>query len=247
MNTYKADLHIHSVLSPCGDLEMSPANIIQAAVYQNLDIIAITDHNSTLNCEVIKQLGKEKGILVIPGAEVTSREEVHCLAYFGDNESCLHFQEYLEAYLPPIPNTVDKFGYQVVVNREEEILLHYPHLLINGINQSLDQIGDKIHSLGGIFIPAHIDRPKFSLISQLGFIPPDLRADAFEISRHSQTSDMIKSSKWLKEKTFIRSSDAHFTDDIGKDFTHFHMNRCCFEEIKMAINKSNGFYTSISI
>ncbi|MDO9510210.1 MAG: PHP domain-containing protein [Bacteroidales bacterium] len=240
MNTYRADLHIHTVLSPCGDLEMSPVNILDAAKKQNIQIIGICDHNTTLQCEVIQKIAGKYDIMVLPGAEVTSREEVHCLSFFPDTDSLNNFQQYLELHIPHIPNDIDKFGYQLVVDEKENICLNYPWLLISGIDQTVDQISRKVHSLGGIFIPAHIDRPKYSLISQLGFIPPDIEADAFEISRHTTTEAMVHLAPWLKNKTFIRSSDAHYLQDIGRNFSQFHMYERSFIEIKKALNNEDG-------
>ena len=94
MNFYKGDLHIHSVLSPCGDLNMSPVNIIDEALKKGLHLIAITDHNSTRHCELSISLGEEKGLFVIPGCEITSKEEVHCLVFLEDLEIYILLHEF---------------------------------------------------------------------------------------------------------------------------------------------------------
>lgn len=118
----RADLHIHTVLSPCGDLEMSPLSILEAARKQKLDIIGITDHNSTRQSKIIRDAAKAFGIFVLTGAEVTTQEEAHCLAFFADDARLDVFQEYLDKHLPDFPNNPEKFGYQVVVDTQDQIL-----------------------------------------------------------------------------------------------------------------------------
>ena len=126
MTLYRADLHIHTCLSPCGSLDMSPTVIVETALARGLDIIAITDHNSTLQCCEIQALGAEAGLTVFAGAEVCTREEAHCLALFGTEDSRAAFQEYLDRYLPPVPNDPERFGDQVWVNRNDEIMGEAP-------------------------------------------------------------------------------------------------------------------------
>ena len=113
MKMYRTDLHIHTVLSPCGGLEMSPEQIVEAAIAKGLDIIAITDHNSTRQCKAVIEAGEERGLKVFGGAEVNTREEVHCLTLFEDIETLTVFQEYLDDFLPDIPNDPDSFGHQI--------------------------------------------------------------------------------------------------------------------------------------
>ncbi|PKO99586.1 MAG: histidinol-phosphatase, partial [Bacteroidetes bacterium HGW-Bacteroidetes-9] len=182
MKVFIADLHIHTILSPCGSLEMSPKVIVEAAKSKKLDIIGITDHNSTRQCRVVAGEAIKAGITVYCGVEVTTKEEVHCLAFFENFEKLDEFQHYLDVNLPDIKNDTALFGYQVVVNEAEEIVNEEEKLLISAINKSIDQVETEVHRLDGIFIPAHVNRPKYSLISQLGFIPPDLKFDALELS-----------------------------------------------------------------
>ena len=240
MKKFRADLHMHTVLSPCGDLEMSPANIVRKASERGIDILGITDHNSTLHAPLIKELASREGIMVLMGAEVTTKEEVHCLCFFENEELLSQFQEYLNQHLPNIPNDPDRFGYQVVVNEEEEITDEIDCLLISGLNQGIEEIEKKVHALNGLFIPAHINKTVNSIISQLGFLPPDLKVDALEISQHTTKSEFIKKNKCLKNYNFIQSSDAHYIDNIGNAWTNFFMERRSFEEIKMALAGIDG-------
>ena len=240
MKEFRADLHIHTVLSPCGSLEMSPRNIIQQALEKGIDIIGITDHNSTRQCQAVVNEAVKSGITVFCGAEVTTKEEVHCLAFFENFDILKAFQDYLDNHLPEIMNNPDIFGYQVVVDEEENIAFEEPRLLISGLNQSIDQLEAEIHKLGGIFIPAHVNRPKYSLISQLGFIPPDLRADAFELSKHVETEEFLKKYPYLRGKTFVRNSDAHHPETIGESFTILVMEEATIAEFRMALLNENG-------
>jgi hypothetical protein len=232
---YRADLHIHSVLSPCADLEMSPINIINKAKERKLDIIGITDHNSTKQCKVTKEIGEKNGIFVLCGAEITTKEEVHCLTFFENLEKLSAFQKYIEIHLPKINNDVQRFGYQLIVDEDENIIDEEEFLLHSALNVSIDALAEKVHELKGLFIPAHVNRPKFSLISQLGFIPPDIKADAFEITKHLSRKDFYKQYAYLKNKTVLQNSDAHFLDAIGEITTLFEMNEISFAEISKAL------------
>lgn len=240
MNTYRADLHMHTILSPCGDLFMSPAAIIKQAAKKGLDIIGITDHNATRQSKLIHELGKQQGIFVLCGAEVTSKEEAHCLCFFPDFEKLDVFQEYLDIHLPAIMNDTDKFGFQVCVNLDEDIVFQEDRLLISALDQSIDQISNKVYELGGIFIPAHINRPMYSVVSQLGFIPPDLKFDALELSRHISVEEFKKQNKYLIKEVFIKNSDAHFVDDIGSVYSEYTMQSRSFDELKLALHNLQG-------
>jgi PHP family Zn ribbon phosphoesterase len=245
MNLFRADLHVHTVLSPCGDLEMSPAAIVETAARRGIDILGIADHNSTKHGPLVSKLAQKKGIFVLCGAEVTTREEAHCLAFFENFEILTAFQQYLDRHLPDIKNNPKYFGYQVVLDEEEMIVEEEERLLISGLDQSLDQIEEEVHRLGGLFIPAHIDRPIFSLTSQLGFVPPGIKADALEISRFTTPEQISEQFPWIASYTFIRSSDAHHPDAIGSGITVFEMERRSFDEIRKALHRTDNRSTHI--
>ncbi|MFA6403067.1 MAG: PHP domain-containing protein [Salinivirgaceae bacterium] len=235
LTTYRADLHIHSLLSPCGDLEMSPANIVAEACRKGLNIIGITDHNTTRQALLIKQLGEKQGLFVLCGAEVTTREEAHCLSFMPDEASLEIFQHYLDAHLPDIKNDSEQFGFQVCVDKNEQIIYEEERLLISALDQSLEQVEQKVHELGGIFIPAHINRPRFSLISQLGFVPTDLPVDALELSKHTTIEAFKAANAYLADYAFIQNSDAHFVNDIGTVFNLLTLSHRSFEEVRKAL------------
>jgi 3',5'-nucleoside bisphosphate phosphatase len=240
MKNYRTDFHIHTLLSPCGSLEMSPCNIIHRAREMQLDIIAITDHNATHHCALAAKLGSEAGIMVIAGAEVTTREEVHCLALFETDEAVTAFQAFLDAHLPFIPNNPEKFGDQVVIDEEEMIIEQPAALLLSALTAGIDEVERQVHALNGLFIPAHINRPSYSLISQLGFVPVGLKADAMEVHRKSNLEEVRATHRIDPSVTLLKSSDAHHLQDIGKGYSEFYMAEATFSEIRLALAGLNG-------
>ncbi|OJV38411.1 MAG: histidinol-phosphatase [Bacteroidia bacterium 43-41] len=231
---FKADLHIHTCLSPCGSLEMSPWNIVQTALEKGLDIIAITDHNSTQNVRPCVEIGEKLGIFVIPGCEVNTQEEVHCLCYFPGLEAMERFQQYLDEKIPDIKNEPALFGYQVAVDRDDVIVYEEERSLYTGIRDDIESVQQKVHSLGGVFVPAHIDRMKNGIYGQLGFIPFDLQYDALEISRRMQPEDFLRQHPEIASKKILRSSDAHFLNHIASVHTVLEMERPDWESFKKA-------------
>lgn len=240
MPLYKADMHIHTVLSPCGDLMMSPQNIVEQALLCNINILAITDHNSTKMCKIVAEVAEEKGITVIPGVEITTKEEAHCLAYFYNYEQVNEIQKYIDEHLPFIQNSTEKFGYQLVVDKDEMIVEEVDTLLITALDVSIDKIEQKVHEIGGVFVPAHIDRPKYSILSQLGFIPPDLRFEALELSRYTTTEEFGKKFPMYSKFTFTQSSDAHFIENIGDAYTIYNIENPTLEEIVKAFKNQDS-------
>lgn len=236
MKYFKADLHIHTCLSPCGDLDMSPRNIVRTAVDKGLDIIAITDHNSTRNVGTCVEIGKKENIFVIPGCEVNTQEEVHCLCYFPDLDVLSLFQDYLDEKISNIKNDTDLFGYQVAVDENDVIVYEEERSLYTGIRDDIESLQQKVHSLGGIFAPAHIDRLKNGIYGQLGFIPFDLKCDALEISPRITTDDFLKLHPEIASKKILRSSDAHFLNQIASVHTDFYMEELNWESFKAAFS-----------
>lgn len=242
MNPFKADLHIHTVLSPCGDLEMSPDAIVTRALDQKLDIIAITDHNSTRQAKVVRKLAEPHGIKVFCGAEVTTKEEAHVLAIFEEDEAVDAFQVYLDEHLPDIMNDVHKFGYQVAVDENNDIVFEEERLLISALDQSVDQIEAKVHALGGLFIPAHVDKFKFSIVQQLGFLPFDLKVDAVELSPRTMADEYKAKNSYMQKYSFVNNSDAHYLEQIGTSYTYFYLEHRTLSEMKLALtNQQDRF------
>ena len=224
---FAADLHIHSCLSPCGDLSMSPAEITRRAAKLGLAAAALTDHNSALNAPAFAAACVREKIIPFFGIEITTMEEVHVLALFETPEQALKLGELIYAALPPIPNNPQKFGDQVYVNDAEEIAGEAEKLLITAADITLDEAARRIRSLDGLFIPAHIDRPSFSLKSQLGFIPK-MDYDALEITAWPPVTGAA-------DLPLISSSDAHYPDDIGKRLTFFEAEKVSFHAFREAL------------
>jgi len=208
LKSYVADLHNHSCLSPCGDLEMSPRNLARKAREKGIDILALTDHNSALNCPAFEAACKEMDILGIFGLEITTIEEIHVLALFEQVSQALDMGECISRHYSSFPNRPEKMGDQVYVDAEENILGEVELNLAQGASAfTLEDLGKEIHDREGLFIPAHIDRPSFSLISQLGFIPA---------GPYNALEAMNRQSFSLQPYPVICGSDAHYIQDIGK-------------------------------
>ena len=233
MPDIKADLHIHSCLSPCGDLFMSPALIAEKAAAAGLAAAAVTDHNSALNCRAFETCCRRRGILPVFGMEVTSIEEAHVLCLFGSPDPAEELGRLVYERLPDIPNIPEKFGDQVFVDADENILGEVDKYLVSAAEISLDELLETVHGLGGLFIPAHIDKPVFSIPSQLGFLP-DMDYDALEtttIPCPVETSGHV----------LIRNSDAHYPDDIAGRYTVYRTDDLSFDSIRKALEDGACF------
>jgi len=241
MKTYRADFHIHTVLSPCASLEMSPINIIDKAKENKIDIIGITDHNSTKQCKITKEIGEKKGVYVLCGAEITTIEEIHSLTFFENLVKLEEFQKFIDKVQPDIKNDVNIFGYQLVVDEQENIIEEEERSLFASLNVSIDDLADVVHQLGGLFIPAHIDRQRFSIISQLGFVPFDIKADLFEISKNTTSEAILAKFQYLDKFNFIQNSDSHFLDTIGSIYNLLELDEINFKSISYALKKNNKF------
>lgn len=189
--------------------------------------MALTDHNSARNCPAFEAACRHAGVVPIFGLEVTSREEVHLLALFETVESALDFGEWVYARLPEIPNDPERFGDQVVVDVEEVILDEVTKFLLPGIEASIDEIGGEAHRRGGLFIPAHIDRSAYSMVSQLGFLPEG-NYDAVEITRWPPEAG-------AERYTLICDSDAHYLEDVAKRTFRFEADTPSFASLRNAL------------
>jgi 3',5'-nucleoside bisphosphate phosphatase len=236
---FKADLHIHSCLSPCSDWEMSPAKIVQRSLEVGLDLIAVCDHNSAENAGAVMRAGKKNGLWVLPGLEVCSKEEVHILALFEELGQALAIQEYVYAHLPG-ENKPEVFGCQIVANEAEEVLAENPRLLIGATQLSLYDIVQKTHELGGISLCSHVDRPAYGIINQLGFIPDNLDIDGVEVSYRVRLADAPQRVPGIEHLPCVTASDAHFLNDIGKAWTVLRMAGLNLQEIRMALSAKDG-------
>ena len=220
----KFDLHIHSCLSPCANLEMSPGEIVARAKAAGMDGIALTDHQSARNCPAIAECAKRAGLACLYGLEVQTAEEVHTVALFDTAEQALAMTDFVYAAMPKRVNDPETFGDQPVVTWDDDIVELEWRILAMGCRHFIPETAAKVHELGGLYIAAHIDRPNFSVLGTLGSIPepttdhqsPITYFDAVELSR---TAD---ESIWLPQASkyaVTRSSDAHNLDDVARVWT----------------------------
>lgn len=208
------DLHIHSALSPCADNEMTPNNIVNMAYIKGLNIIAVTDHNSVENCEAVIKCAKKAGIEAIPGMELETSEEVHLVCLFKDLEKALAMQDIVYKALPDMDNREDIFGQQLIMDEEDNVKGSLKRMLITATSLSIEEVFRKVRLLGGVVIPAHVDRDSYSMISNLGGIPEELGIKHLEISRMCELDRFLDANPMLKGYKFIRNSDAHTLGDI---------------------------------
>lgn len=205
------DLHIHSCLSPCGDDDMTPNNIVNMALIKGLDVIAITDHNTGKNARVICEIGDQAGLTVIPGMEVQTKEEVHVLCYFPSISDLEAFDLALESYRLLIPNRPDHFGKQQIMNHEDQCVAEYPYALIVSIEISIEQLIRLCKTHHGVCVPAHVNKSANSIFANLGFIPPDLDVKTVEIYLKSPLNETL-----VKGYRRIFNSDAHYLEHISE-------------------------------
>ncbi len=227
--TVRADLHIHSCLSPCGDLSMSPRTIVSTAKLRGLDLIALTDHNTARNVPAFAAACSRAQLAALYGCEVTSVEEVHVLALFADPRAAIRFGDEVYASLPGDRRDPERYGDQVVVDEDETIVETLDSYLIAATPFPLDEIGSRIHAAGGLYVPAHIDRSAFSVWSQLEFLPPD-DYDAVEVTG---VAGRIESGDY----PLTCSSDAHQPDAIGRPWIEFEGASPGFDALVAAIRE----------
>ncbi|NLB91501.1 MAG: PHP domain-containing protein [Clostridiales bacterium] len=208
---YFVDLHIHSCLSPCADEDMNPYNIVAMAKLKGLDAIAITDHNSALNLPAAKKAAAFFDVELIAGIEITSKEEVHMLAYFREVAQALEAGEWIYSHLPKEKNRGDIFGNQLIIDTNYEIAGEEERLLIGATDLSIEEIGEGIVQLGGIYVPAHINRGAYSLLKQFAFIPPTIPFPILEVVKELAIKESL-----LEEAMILHSSDAHYLGDISE-------------------------------
>ena len=193
---------------------MTPNNIINMALLKGLDVIAVTDHNSAENVEAVLQCAKGKDIVVIPGMEIETREEIHVVCLFPDLETVLEMQHMVYEALPVLKNREDIFGKQLIMDSNDDIKGCVDRLLLTATGLGIEDVHKTAQDLGGVMIPAHVDRESYSILSNLGMIPEHLGLKYLEISGMCDFIKLAEKMPELKKYRFIRSSDAHVLGDI---------------------------------
>lgn len=210
------DLHIHSALSPCGDNDMTPNNIVNMALLKGLDVIALTDHNSAKNCPAFCAAARAAGITALCGMELNTAEEIHAVCLFPTLEAAMAFDAYVYEHLPPFENDAAIFGEQRFLDAEDNVLGHEPRLLINATDISIMDAPALVASYGGVCFPAHIDRASYSILSSLGMVPPECGFTAYEIKDAARTPELLPLLPNAAEAVLVHNSDAHYLWDIAE-------------------------------
>lgn len=210
------DFHIHSCLSPCADMDMTPNNIVNMAKLKGLDAIAITDHNSCQNAQAVMHCGEENGLLVLPGMEIETVEEIHILALFANLQPCIQLERLVRSALTPIENKPHIFGEQWILDAEDRHVGTETQLLVTAAALDVYETVRQIHELGGIAVAAHVDKTAYSVVSALGLIPPDLPLDSAELSKHAEKHGWGTKDPRLNDLPVLQNSDAHYLVDISE-------------------------------
>ncbi|MGE5172591.1 MAG: PHP-associated domain-containing protein [Betaproteobacteria bacterium] len=237
----KADLHVHTCLSPCSSLDMSPRELVSAALRKNIDLLGVCDHNSAENVLAVKKAGVRNGLMVLGGMEVASSEEAHILVFFDEDDDLLGFQDYIYRHLVG-RNDERSFGLQVIADDEDGVTGFCDRLLIAATSLPAETIVEAAREAKGenLVIAAHVDRESFSIIGQLGFIPPSLDLDAVEVSAQMTAADAMERFLDCRNYPVITGSDAHDPEDIGRRFTWFTVEDGTVAEIKKALAGRDG-------
>ncbi|MHB8063084.1 MAG: PHP domain-containing protein [Ruminiclostridium sp.] len=209
------DLHIHSSLSPCADKDMTPNNIVNMSILKGLDVIAITDHNSCANVQAVMKCAQNTPLLVIPGMELETAEEIHIVCLFPDINKAVEMQNLVYSRLPNIRNKVDIFGEQLILNEYDELTSKEERLLLTSTSMTINEVFKLVnYELGGIAIPAHIDRQANSILSSFGIMPKDIYINCVEISDKNAKDMLLVMDSKIKNMKKIYSSDAHYLWNI---------------------------------
>lgn len=238
-HSYRAEFHVHTVLSPCAGVEMIPPLIIAEAERLGIELIAITDHNATANAGAVIAAAQGSTVHVLPGMELQTVEEVHLLCLFDDLQAAEAFQDQVDENLPATPNNPGYFGEQFVVDETGDFIRREDRLLLSSTRFTLEEAVQRVHALGGMAIPAHINRQAYGLIANLGFIPPASEFDALEISRHLELAQAVQVIPGARRFPLIQSGDVHYLEDFLGANT-LTMLAPTLDEIRLAFHHQEG-------
>ena len=208
------DFHLHSCLSPCGDMDMTPYNIANMAKILELDIIALTDHNTAGNCRAAIKAGEKAGVVVVPGMEMCTAEEIHVVCLFPDIEHAESFEEKVKAAMPPIKNKPDIFGRQVYMDEADSETGEEEILLITASGITISEVPELCREHGGFCYPAHINRSSFSILATLGMVTADMGFDCVEVTRDADLAQILKTNPDVADMRIMKSSDAHYLENM---------------------------------
>jgi hypothetical protein len=245
LRLFRADLHIHTALSPCGAEEMTPAAIVATSLARGLDMIAICDHNASGNARAVQKAGEAAGLAVLAGIELTTMEEVHIVGLFPDADRAERVAAQVRDLLPPADRGYYSFfGEQQILSCDGDEIGSETAALALSTPLELNETVALIHRADGLAVAAHVDRKSFSVLSQLGFFPPDAGFDALEISKFL-TEDSPRFEQVAQVGLpLVGSSDGHFLEEIGQGFTEFTAEAPTFSELALALQGAGGRRTA---
>lgn len=242
MNHYRAELHVHTVLSPCAGVEMIPPVIVDEALAHGINLIAITDHNQTANISAVMEAAQGTGLTVLPGMELQTREEVHVLCLFDGLDQAEAWQRRVDACFPDLLNDAEKVGEQYIVDATGSFIRDEPRLLITNVDLSLEEIFEGVNELGGLVIPAHVERRAYGLLAVLGFAP--LPFEALEISHHLTMNEACHHFPEIRKFPVVQSGDVHYRDGF-LGMMEFGIQAPTIQEIRKALRGVGGRTMSI--
>lgn len=245
LRSFRAEFHLHTVLSPCAAVEMIPPLIIEEALAKNINLIAVTDHNAIDNVDAVIEAAAGTGITVLPGIELQTREEIHSLCIFDSLEQATRFFAQIKNTFPDIKNNADYFGEQFVVDATGDFIRREERLLITSSSLTLKEAWKIVNAFEGLLIPAHVNRKAFGLLPVLGMIPTDIDLQIIEISRHLTFLQAIDQYPQLSNYKLIQGGDAHTLEDI-QGWNQFTVSEPTINEIILAMNGQSGrFYKNL--
>lgn len=232
---FKSDLHVHTVLSPCAEVEMIPPLIVEFALDMGINLIAITDHNASANIEAVQKAAENTPLIVLPGMELQTREEVHSLCLFDTLDQISDLQKLVSGTLPPIKNDAEHFGEQFIVDETGDFIRREEQLLLVSSKLSINDAWKIVNNLGGLYIPAHVNRKAFGLLESLGMVPTDIKIEALEISKHISPADAVKQFPQIIGYPLIQDGDVHRLDEFNGAMTLL-IEKPSIAEIRKAIH-----------
>lgn len=241
MRSFQVDLHVHTVLSPCGELEMGAPEIVEQARVEGIEILAVTDHNAADNVPALREAAGGGGPVIIAGLEVQTAEDIHLVTLFPSYGDAADFQGWLWQKMGPVLNDPDYFGWQVVIDGTNGIVRYEERLLVQAVGYSVDEVVAETGRRGGLSIMAHIDRSSFAYPIVLGPIPDSLPVDALEISRRVDAEGLSVLRRQYPKRIFTRASDAHRLADLKAEWgCRMLLESPSFDEIALALRGREG-------
>ena len=221
MKKYYYDFHIHSCLSPCGDNDMTPNNIVGVGLLVGLNVMALTDHNSCKNCPAFFAAAKKNGIVPVAGMELTTAEDIHVVCLFEHLADAMRFDAYIEEHRMHIPNNTAVYGEQLILDENDEPIGSEPYFLLPATEVSIDDAADVVAGFNGICYPAHVDREANGIIATLGVFPENEKFLCAEFYDADKQKEYFENYPPLRQKRILVSSDAHNLWSIREKNDHF--------------------------